>query len=85
MPGRPRAGRQHGGVGGPIGAAETIEAVAQYADEVVCLATPKFFSAVGQGYRNFRQTSDDEVIALLDRARGGFRDVLAGGSAADPR
>ena len=27
----------------------------------------KFF-AVGQGYRNFRQTSDDEVIALLDRA-----------------
>jgi SHS2 domain-containing protein/predicted alpha/beta-hydrolase family hydrolase len=68
----------------PIGAAETIEAVAQYADEVVCLATPKFFSAVGHGYRNFRQTSDDEVIALLDRARGGFRDVLAGGSAADP-
>ena len=45
---------------------------------------PKFFFAVGQGYRNFRQTSDDEVIALLDRARGGFRDVLAGGSAADP-
>lgn len=68
----------------PIGAAETIEAVAQYADEVVCLAAPKFFFAVGQGYRNFRQTSDDEVIALLDRARGGFRDVLAGGSAADP-
>lgn len=27
----------------PIGAAETIEAVAQYADEVVCLAAPKFF------------------------------------------
>src|ERR1700680_3503680 len=38
----------------PSGAAETIEAVAQYADEVVCLATPKFFFAVGQGYRNFR-------------------------------
>ena len=56
----------------PIGAAETIEAVAQYADEVVCLAAPKFFSAVGQGYRNFSQTSDDEVIALLDRARGDF-------------
>ena len=68
----------------PIGAAETIEAVAQYADEVVCLAAPKFFFAVGRGYRNFRQTSDDEVIALLDRARGGFRDVLAGGSAAGP-
>ena len=29
--------------------------------------------AVGQGYRNFTQTSDDEVIALLDRARRTFR------------
>ena len=45
---------------------------------------PQFFFAVGQGYRNFSQTSDDEVIALLDRAREGFPGRLAGGSAADP-
>ena len=66
----------------PIGADDTVERFAGYADEVVCLQTPAFFFAVGQGYRNFTQTSDDEVIALLDRAREGFREVVA--SAAPP-
>jgi len=66
----------------PIGAADIVERFTGYADEVVCLHTPEFFFAVGQGYRNFAQTSDDEVIALLDRAREGFREVTAG--AVDP-
>ena len=66
----------------PIGGTDTVERFAGYADEVVCLQTPGFFFAVGQGYRNFTQTSDDEVVALLDRAREGFRDVAA--SAVDP-
>ncbi|HYO01550.1 MAG TPA: phosphoribosyltransferase [Mycobacterium sp.] len=68
----------------PIGAADTVEALAQYADEVVCLSIPAFFFAVGQGYRNFAQTSDDEVIALLDRARDGFREAVANQGAVDP-
>ncbi|GAB3480990.1 phosphoribosyltransferase [Amycolatopsis cihanbeyliensis] len=38
------------------------------ADEVVCLTEPENFMAVGQWYRDFRQTSDDEVVALLDAA-----------------
>jgi dienelactone hydrolase len=59
----------------PIGAADTAERFAGYADEVICLQTPEFFFAVGQGYRRFTQTSDDEVIALLDRARDGFQEV----------
>ena len=66
----------------PIGAADIVARFTGYADEVVCLHTPEFFFAVGQGYRNFAQTSDDEVIALLDRAREGFREVTAG--AVDP-
>ena len=66
----------------PIGATDTAESFADYADEVVCLTTPAFFYAVGQGYRTFAQTSDDEVVALLDRAREGYREVAA--SAADP-
>ena len=37
----------------PIGADDTVERFAGYADEVVCLQTPAFFFAVGQGYRNF--------------------------------
>jgi putative phosphoribosyl transferase len=56
----------------PIGPADIVERFARYADEVVCLRTPSLFFAVGQGYRNFTQTSDDEVVALLDRARDGF-------------
>ena len=39
------------------------------ADELVCGATPLGFRAVGQYYRNFSPTSDEEVVALLDAAR----------------
>lgn len=52
----------------PIGPDDIAETFAGYADEVVCVHTPPAFYAVGQGYRNFTQTTDDEVIALLDRA-----------------
>jgi putative phosphoribosyl transferase len=39
------------------------------ADELVCGATPLGFRAVGQHYRDFSPTSDEEVVALLDEAR----------------
>jgi len=68
----------------PIGATDLAERFAEYADQVVCLETPALFFAVGQGYRNFAQTSDDEVVALLDRARGGFREVVASTGVGDP-
>ncbi|MGV0652548.1 alpha/beta family hydrolase [Mycolicibacterium thermoresistibile] len=61
----------------PVGPPDVAERFAGYADEVVCLQTPPFFSAVGQGYRNFTQTSDDEVIALLRRARADVADTAA--------
>lgn len=35
------------------------------ADEVVCLSTPRDFVAVGLWYRDFGQTSDEEVMAAL--------------------
>ena len=68
----------------PIGPNDIVARFAGYADEIVCLDTPAFFFAVGQGYSNFTQTSDDEVIALLDRARDGFSEAVASVSAADP-
>jgi predicted phosphoribosyltransferase len=49
----------------PVGAPETCRALREIADEVICARTPKSFSAVGQWYRDFSQTSDEEVIALL--------------------
>jgi putative phosphoribosyl transferase len=38
------------------------------ADEFVCLDTPEPFYAIGQFYDDFTQTSDEEVIACLERA-----------------
>jgi predicted phosphoribosyltransferase len=44
------------------------------ADELVSLATPQPFVAIGRWYADFRQTTDDEVIACLrGAARSGER------------
>jgi len=51
----------------PVAAADTLNSLRKEADEVVCLATPEPFGAVGYFYRDFGQTSDAEVIALLAR------------------
>lgn len=52
----------------PVASPEARDRIAAVADEVVCLATPAHFSAVGQWYRDFAQTSDAEVRRLLARA-----------------
>jgi putative phosphoribosyl transferase len=39
------------------------------ADEVVCVATPAGFRAVGLHYQDFSQTTEEEVLALLNRSR----------------
>ena len=67
----------------PIGPDDIVAKFAGYADEVVCLESPAYFFAVGQGYGNFTQTSDDEVVALLDRARRNYAEAAAM-DAADP-
>ena len=50
----------------PVGAAGTCEEFKGIADETVCAWTPEPFSAVGLWYRDFSQTSDGEVRALLE-------------------
>ena len=52
----------------PVAPPSSIGVLAEAADEVVCLATPEPFYGVGQFYRDFSQTSDQEVVALLERA-----------------
>ena len=49
----------------PVGAEDSVATLAEEADEVVVLQTPAWFSAVGQWYENFGQTTDDEVRRLL--------------------
>jgi putative phosphoribosyl transferase len=54
----------------PVAPAEGVRSLSREADEVVCLETPEPFYAVGQWYQEFPQTSDEEVVQLLDEARG---------------
>jgi predicted phosphoribosyltransferase len=54
----------------PVGAPETCRELKAIADEVLCARTPEPFAAVGQWYRDFSQTTDEEVRDLLrDHAR----------------
>lgn len=53
----------------PLGTEETCADLLEVADEVVCVARPEPFYAIGQFYRDFTQTTDEEVRALLAEAR----------------
>ncbi len=53
----------------PVGAPETCDALRAVADDVICVERPDPFRAVGLWYEDFAQTTDEEVPALLDRAR----------------
>jgi len=53
----------------PVAPAESLAELRGECDDVVCLATPDPFYAVGPHYRDFRQTEDAEVIRLLEEAR----------------
>lgn len=52
----------------PVAPPEVCRALETEADEVICLLTPPDFRAVGQFYAGFRQTTDQEVQALLAQA-----------------
>jgi putative phosphoribosyl transferase len=53
----------------PVAPADSLAELAADCDDIVCLATPEPFYAVGPHYRDFTQTEDDEVIRLLDESR----------------
>ncbi|MFG2005465.1 phosphoribosyltransferase [Spirillospora sp. NPDC048911] len=52
----------------PVGAAETVRVLEPEVDDLVVLAAPWAFRAVGQWYRRFDQLSDGDVLSWLDRA-----------------
>ena len=52
----------------PTAAPDTRNELARLADDVICLATPEPYLAVGAWYREFEQVSDEEVRDLLARA-----------------
>ncbi len=67
-----RAIRQQGAgkiiVAVPVAAELSCREMREEADEVVCATTPEPFYGVGQFYKEFAQTTDDEVRELLRRA-----------------
>jgi putative phosphoribosyl transferase len=63
----------------PIGSHQACDELAGEVEEVVCAATPDPFYGVGSWYRDFRQTTDAEVQALLGRG-----DEYGAGEAARP-
>jgi predicted phosphoribosyltransferase len=52
----------------PVASPDTCELLKSEVDEVVCAVTPDPFYAVGLWYRNFSQTTDEEVRELLEQS-----------------
>lgn len=52
----------------PVAPPKSLDELREEADEVVCIESPRDFSAVGEHYRSFPQVSDEEVVELLKRA-----------------
>lgn len=55
----------------PVAPPDVLERIRPEADEVICLRMPEPFHAVGMHYRDFDQTSDDEVVRALAEADRG--------------
>jgi putative phosphoribosyl transferase len=68
----------------PVAPPDWTDRLAGDADEFVCVDTPEPFFGVGQFYADFSQTTDDEVIACLERGHPPVVAVTAPGQADDP-
>lgn len=53
----------------PVGVADTVDRLRGVADDVICAHLPSRLRSVGEWYRHFEQTTDDEVFAALERCR----------------
>lgn len=50
----------------PVAARASLALLHSEADQLVCLAEPRHFDAVGRHYADFEQVSDDDVLSALD-------------------
>jgi putative phosphoribosyl transferase len=50
----------------PVAPRETLDALKQEVDEIVCLGMPSPFLAVGAHYDRFAQLADEDVVSLLE-------------------
>ncbi|WP_217705778.1 phosphoribosyltransferase [Peristeroidobacter soli] len=54
----------------PVASSDAVTQLSAEADEVVCALQPDFFQSVADWYRDFEQTDDSEVTALIAQSRG---------------
>jgi putative phosphoribosyl transferase len=52
----------------PVAPLETVEALRGEVEEVICPLMPEWMISIGYWYTDFSQTSDEEVIELMQRA-----------------
>lgn len=69
----------------PVAPPETAKILRSLADELVVLATPAMFWAVGEFYQDFEPVSDDEVSRLLARSPRTGAELPAGDAHASRR
>jgi predicted phosphoribosyltransferase len=60
-------------IGVPVGSKDACDRLRGEVDDLVCLAVPDLFFAVGEWYRDFAQVSDAEVKHLLTESRQQLR------------
>ena len=66
----------------PVASKAACAEVSDETDDMICVATPEPFQAVGLWYQDFSQTTDEEVRALLEAARREQQQRERGSSAA---
>jgi len=52
----------------PVAPIETLDRLRGEADDVVCVEAHGYFGAIGAYYDDFRQVSDEQVVAALARS-----------------
>ncbi len=68
----------------PVASRQAVAALRDVCDEVLCVEVPDPFYAVGEWYRDFSQTSDDQVVDLLRLAATGYEAASDPGGADPP-
>ena len=53
----------------PVGSEDTLRALSHDVDELVCLKSPDYLTAIGQVYRNFEPVTDEQVLEILKNYR----------------
>lgn len=65
-------------VAAPVASSDTCQQIEQKSDDsCICAMTPEPFFGVGVWYRSFEQTTDTEVVELLERARRSEKSLSA--------